>query len=376
MERITISPRQNWKEKVEQLDFYFHTMDNKIYWDESACYQFTQAQIDELDDVTNELHGMCLQAVEHVITNKLYGRLAIPEWFQPVIEASWERKETPLYGRFDFAYNGTSPPKMLEYNADTPTALLEASVVQWFWLKDTFPNADQFNSIHEKLVARWEKVKQKQPDIFINFTCVDDHLEDLGTVEYIKYCASEAGIEGHLFHIQKLGWVEEFKQFINDEGFHIQALFKLYPWEWLVQEAYGKHFIHETMTMFEPAWKMILSNKGILPILWEMFPNHPNLLASYDTSEPLNGSYVKKPLLSREGANISIHTQDIIEAAPGDYGKEGFIYQEYVEMPNYHGNYPVIGSWVIGHKAAGIGIREDDSRITKNTSRFVPHFFE
>jgi glutathionylspermidine synthase len=36
-----------------------------------------------------------------------------------------------LYGRFDLAYRGDGPPKLLEYNADTPTALFEAAVVQW-----------------------------------------------------------------------------------------------------------------------------------------------------------------------------------------------------------------------------------------------------
>ena len=50
---------------------------------------------------------------------------------------------------------------------------------------------------------------------------------------------------------------------------------------------------------------MVLSNKGILAILWDLFPGHPNLLPAY-LDEP-NGmfEYVKKPLLSREGANVT-----------------------------------------------------------------------
>ena len=51
-----------------------------------------------------------------------------------------------------YPYDGKAPPRLLEYNADTPTALLEASVAQWFWLQDCFPTADQFNSIHERLI--------------------------------------------------------------------------------------------------------------------------------------------------------------------------------------------------------------------------------
>lgn len=59
----------------------------------------------------------------------------------------------------------------------------------------------------------------------------------------------------------------------------------------------------------------------------------------------------------------------------GTYGKEGFVYQQYCPLPSFDGNYPVIGSWIVDGKPAGIGIREDDTPVTKNTSRFVPHYF-
>ncbi len=123
----------------------------------------------------------------------------------------------------------------------------------------------------------------------------------------------------------------------------------------------------------EPAWKMILSNKAILPILWELYPDHPNLLPPYFEAGKLN-SYVKKPILSREGANINmVKDGEILQASQGEYGKEGFIFQELFTLPNYDGNYPVIGSWTIGQELAGMGIREPKSLITDNQSRFVPH---
>ena len=88
---------------------------------------------------------------------------------------------------------------------------------------------------------------------------------------------------------------------------------------------------------------------------------------------------MKKPLLSREGANISIHTAGGDIATGGDYGEEGFVYQAFHPLPNFaangEDNYMVVGSWIIGDEAAGIGIREDESPITKNTSRFLPHYF-
>jgi glutathionylspermidine synthase len=60
----------------------------------------------------------------------------------------------------------------------------------------------------------------------------------------------------------------------------------------------------------------------------------------------------------------------------GPYRNHGFIVQQLANMPVFDGNYPVIGTWVIGDMPGGIGIREDIARITRNTSRFVPHVIE
>ncbi|HSZ87188.1 MAG TPA: glutathionylspermidine synthase family protein, partial [Puia sp.] len=127
----------------------------------------------------------------------------------------------------------------------------------------------------------------------------------------------------------------------------------------------------------EPAWKMILSNKAILPILWELYPHHPNLLPAYFEENNME-EFVKKPILSREGANISIISNGrTIESTEGEYGKEGFIYQEYFPLPVFNGNnYPLIGSWIIGQEPAGIGIRESNQLITDNISRFIPHLID
>jgi glutathionylspermidine synthase len=63
----------------------------------------------------------------------------------------------------------------------------------------------------------------------------------------------------------------------------------------------------------------------------------------------------------------------LLQYTEGQYGKEGYIFQELFELPNFNGNYPVIGSWAIGQEPAGMGIREAQSLITDNLSRFVPH---
>ena len=375
MERILLTPRENWQEKVEAVGMLYHTIDDEIYWDESACYRFSADEIDTLDVAATELNRLCIAAAETVIRDNLFSRLQISETFVPLIIHSWEMDDPSLYGRFDLVYDGTNPPKMLEYNADTPTAILEASVVQWYWLQDCFPAADQFNSIHEKLVESWKDWPYVERGV-IHFACASESAEDLGNIEYLRDTAIQGGFATRRLFIEEIGWDQKVRCFVDLEGASIQSLFKLYPWEWLAHEEFGRHLVSSPLRVIEPAWKMILSNKGILPVLWGMFPGHPNLLEAAFDDHHLGGDYVRKPLLSREGENILVRRNGEWMGTSGTYGEEGYVYQRYAALPEFSGNYPVIGSWVIGGESAGIGIREDRSEITTNGSRFIPHYFQ
>jgi len=374
MERIVTPPRFDWQEKVESYGMTYHTIEGQPYWDETAYYSFAASEIDELEAATEELHKICITAAEHVITHKLYDRLSIPPRAVPLIERSWENDEPSIYGRFDLAYDGHSPPRMLEYNADTPTALLEASVIQWFWLKERFPDADQFNSIHERLIEGWKDLKQYLDEPLF-FGCVKDAPEDLGNLEYLRDTAIQAGLQTETVLIEDVGYDSVNATYVDTNDTAISSMFKLYPWEWLTDEYFGRYLEQSGLVLIEPAWKMILSNKGILPVLWELNPRHPNLLeASFDPGH-FRDNYVSKPLLSREGGNISIHRNGTRQEYDGSYGGKGTVFQELAAIPNFGGNYPVIGSWVIHGEPAGIGIREDAGEVTTNASRFVPHLF-
>ena len=373
MERITTSPRNNWQAAVENLGFGFHTSDVP-YWDESAYYTLTLDEVTGLETATAKLWEMCLEAVQHVIDNKLYSKFHIPEAFIQYIEKTWNEDHPSIYGRFDLAYkNGKI--KMLEFNADTPTSLYEAGIVQWFWLQDFDKSKDQFNSIHEKLIDYWKYLKVYLRPGKLHFTCLKETLEDLTNTEYMRDCAMQAGIETKLVYIDDIGWDEDGKQFVDMDNEPITNIFKLYPWEWMAGEDFGKNILRDSNDSFwiEPAWKMILSNKAILPVLYELFPDSEYLLPAYFDEHGMS-DYVKKPLLSREGANIDIIKHfGTIELTTGEYGDEGFVYQELFQLPDFNDNYPVIGSWVIGQEPAGMGIREAKTLITDNKSRFIPH---
>jgi glutathionylspermidine synthase len=302
----------------------------------------------------------------------------IPSQFHYWIKQSWEADEPTLFGRFDLAWDGTGPPKMLEYNADTPTSLFEASVVQWHWLESlqnsgaAIAQYDQFNSLHEQLIEAWKYLRQQGWDR-VYFTASDGHEEDFGNVTYLRDTASQAGIDTHYLDISKVGYDSDRKTFVDEQFEPIEYLFKLYPWEWMLQESFARHLLTSKTVWLEPAWKMLLSNKTILAILWELFPENKYLLKA--SFEPIEGDFVRKPILAREGSNIEIVTQQqhAQMATEGPYWNQPCIYQAYHPLYRSENGYAVLGSWVVGDRACGMGIREDVQAITHNTSRFLPH---
>ena len=372
MQRHSCQPRPAWREQVERTGLTYHSHETGPYWDESACYELTAAEVNAFESAAKALHYLCIDAAEAVIKNDWWQRLGIPPAAVPAIVRSWERDDFSLYGRFDLAIDGSGGPKMLEYNADTPTALVEAAVTQWFWLQETRPDADQFNSIHERLIEAW----RRWAGTTIHFGSIKDHPEDEQTVLYLRDTCEQAGVTTRPVFIEDIGWDAAQKQFVEIDGRKLTHCFKLYPWEWLWREEFGPHLAHDAVQFIEPTWKMLLSNKGLLPILWELFPDHPNLLPAYESAGPLGSRYIRKPKLSREGANVTwVEGGVAVEETSGDYGEEGHVFQAVAEPANFDGHHPVFGVWVVDHEPAGLGIREDTRRITGNLSRFVPHFF-
>lgn len=381
MQRIKIAPRPNWQARARELGFTFHSLNGETYWDESAYYAFSPAEMErEIEDPAQELEELCRTAVARIVaSDALLERLRVPKMAWELIRTSWRNEDPSLYGRFDFSYTGQGPAKLLEYNADTPTALYEASAFQWFWLEDQLAagalpaGSDQFNSIHEKLVARFAELSGQGA---LHFASVDDSVEDRGTVDYLADCARQGGFETKFIAIADIGLSDG--RFYDLENQQIARLFKLYPWEWLFAEEFGRAIAKSGTAFLEPPWRALLSNKGILPILWEMAPNHRNLLPSFfaddAAAKALDGQCVVKPLYSREGANVTVIVDGrVADSAAGNYGGEGTIVQGLAPLPNFDGNYAVVGAWIVAGQSCGVGIREDASPITKNTSRFVPH---
>lgn len=379
MKKVACDERPGWRSYAESVGFEFHTFDGEPYWDETGYYQFNLRQIEQdLEEPTEELHQMALSLVEDAVRDEeKLQQLAIPEKFWDFVADSWRTKAPSLYGRLDLVYDGSGPAKLLELNYDTPTSLFETGFFQWVWLEDQLmrgkvpQEADQFNSLQDQLEAAFVNLPLANP---LYFASVANSIEDKGTVMYLMDIARQAGVDSRFIELEQLG--EASGQLVDLEGYAIGGLFKLYPWEFMLQEDFASVILSSQTQWLEPGWKMLLSNKGILPLLWQKYRGHPNLLESHfeQPGQSFGAGWVRKPLFSREGANVELmlpNGEKVTE--PGPYADSPFIRQKLQPLPKFGDSYTMIGSWVVGNSAAGIGIREDNSLITKDSSRFLPH---
>ena len=395
MRRVDSTPRPEWRARLDEIGFTFYDLPSeggRPYWNESAAYAFSMAEVEQLEAATQELFDRCMDAVEHVVRHRRFAEFGIPSRFHDLVAESWDQDDPTVYGRFDLAYDGADSVKLLEFNADTPTSLVESAVAQWQWLTEVRGDgADQFNSLHEQLIEQWEHIRAARwgvaPGARLHLASLHDSgdgrliVEDFETVAYMAETAQAAGFDPKLVFIEDLQWDVDAARFLDADGEPVHHIFKLYPWEWMVNEQFGGFLLQSrgTTQWVEPAWKLLLSNKQLLVVLWELFRGHPNLLPAFVDAAPLAGSpFVRKPRLGREGANVTVFdgAGAVVADEPGPYGDEGFVYQQRATFAPIPGKTAVIGSWAVGDSPAGIDLRETSGPITGDLAEFVPHYIE
>ena len=282
--------------------------------------------------------------------------------------------------------------------------------MQWFWLQDTFGHGkygagddgsgggdtknvgagkDQFNALHELLIEQWRYIRTerwKLPEgaplyVASLHDSGDGELitEDYDNVAYMAETIQAAGFEPRQIFIESIRWDVENKTFMDLEDRPIRHIYKLYPWEWMVHEKFADQLLaaEQRTQWVEPLWKLLLSNKQLLVVLWEMFPGHPNLLPAFNSNVMFKGQkHVRKPKLGREGANVQILDErgGVIERMEGGYGDEGYVWQQYKALPSFDGWNAVVGSWIVGETPAGVDFRETSTKITGDMAFIVPHY--
>ena len=366
-------PRPDWHQQVEEAGLIWHGAVTEPYWTEGQHLTLSLQEAETLEDAATELHSLCLEACEQIVRRDWFGRLAIPDPVAAQVQTSWMAKDFSIYGRFDLAWDGTGTPKLLEYNADTPTSLLEASVIQWDWLEAVAPQSDQLNSIHEALIDRWKLIPEER----IHFACSWENLEDRQTIAYLAETAEQAGKTVELMDMGEIGF-SPAGRFTGLDEIAIEKLFKLYPWEWMAREPFFAEIGQERSRFIEPIWKMMLSNKAILPILWELNPGHPLLLPATFSKETLCAQgvsqWVEKPFLGREGSGITLMNRNRQTCSGADgYQDNPRVFQKLANLFTADRMHFVWGLWMVGDGCHGLSARGDTSPITGNLSRFFPH---
>jgi len=374
---------------LESLGFVWHTDSDESSYISDELVVLSKKEAEAYYQATNTLYEMYIEAAEHVIENNLFHEIGIPFNLVDIIKESWENDvHWHLYGRFDLAGGlNDAPIKLLEFNADTPTALFETAIVQWAMLKQNgLEESSQFNATYEALLDNFKRLVTLEEDVstfeerydgwkFL-FTSIRGNSEEENTVRLLQHIATEAGFETTFAFMDDV----EF----DDEGIYYQEesyelWFKLIPWEDIALEESDLSMIlkniivNQKAIIFNPAYALLFQSKGLLKILWDLYPNHPLLLES--SFEPLKRQkQVKKPVFGREGGNVSILDENASElySVAGDYANHKMLYQAYTELvTDTYGDSYQAGVFY-AYEACGLGFRKG-SKILDNGSKFVGH---
>jgi glutathionylspermidine synthase len=381
MKRVEIGERQDWRVEAERLGFGCHTIGGERYWDERHAYCLSENEIRAaLEGPTNELMEMCYRAVGEIVKDSaLLERMQIDPDYHGAIRASWNENEKDIYSRFDFSYDGSAPAKLLEVNGDCAGGLFEAAVMQGAWLEaarslETVPPASiQFNLLDEALAGTFMMLSDNGSDF--RFAADSADQEQMLAVGYLIERARAAGLRSSFIDIGDIG-IDDENWFTDLEDIRMRNLFMFMQLAEIVESDYGPVFANSRTRLFEPLWKIALSNKGVLPVLWDMYPGHPNLLPAFfeddKRSLSLEHACVFKPLDGWQGEGVEICNGAKKAAYSGEFG--GRIVQGLATIPRFGADYAMVSTFVVAGRASGLGVFEDDTEITGPSSRFVPHY--
>ena len=380
------------KEYLEELGFYWHTDSDNTSYIANELAVVSEEEAEAYAAAANELYDMFVEAGEYVVKNNLFHEIGIPFNLVELVKESWENDvHWHLYGRFDFAGGIDGKPiKLLEFNADTPTALFESAIIQWALLKQNgLEEGMQFNFIYEALVENFKRLVTLQEDTsafdelyegwgFL-FSSIKGNIEEENTTKLLQHIATEAGFE------TQFGYIDEVE--FDDYGIYYggrkwELWFKLIPWEDIAIEESDLAMLltnivkNQEAIIFNPAYTLMFQSKGFLKILWDLYPGHPLLLES--SFEPLEGKkQVRKPIFGREGGDVAIINSDgsIEEEIKDIYGSYKMVYQEYTELPKDENGNSYQAGVFYAWEACGLGFRRG-GKILNNMSKFVGHIVE
>ena len=378
---------------LEELGFSWHTDSDGSKYISDNVVKISSEEAEHYYEATNEIYDMYVKSAEYVIENNLFFELGIPFNLIDAIKKSWENDvHWHIYGRFDLAGGIDGKPiKLIEFNADTPTSLFETALLQWGILKyNNMNEMHQFNNIYEAIEDNFKRLITlfDDTDSFdeeydgwkILFSCISGNDEEEQTTKLLQQIATDAGFNTAFEYIEDVTFDDEGIYDADDNKY--EYWFKLYPWEDI---AIDEPELTTTLTnimnnqeaiVLNPAYTLLFQSKGMLKILYDLFPDSPYLLET--SFEPLVGKkYVEKTVFGREGANTKIVDENgkVVEQTDGEYGNYKKVYQEYVEFPKDSEGAKYQAGVFFAYEACGMSFRKG-SEIMDNMSKFVGHIID
>jgi len=375
---------------LEKLGFTWHTDSDDTSYIADTLVVLNEAEAEAFYAAGNELYNMFVEAGEYVVEHNLFHEIGIPFNLIDLVKESWENDvHWHLYGRFDLAggIDGT-PIKLLEFNADTPTAVYETAIVQWAILKQNgLEEERQFNALYEALLDNFKRLvtleesvedfEEKYGGWKFLFTSIKGNDEEENTVRLLQHIAAEAGYNTEFAYIDEIEFSEE--EGIVYAGEAYELWFKLIPWEDIALEEADLAMLlkgiilNQKAIIFNPAYTLMFQSKAMLKILWDLYPEHPLLLES--SFDPLSGKHqVVKPFFGREGESIKIVNSDgtVTAENEGEYGNHTMLYQAYTDLPvDTEGSRYQAGLFY-AYESCALGFRKG-GLILDNMSKFVGH---
>jgi len=386
---ITIPVKPVPESVYEKLGFYWYRSPDDSYYVADELVKVDEKEADAYYAAAEELYNLYVKAGQHVIDNRLYQLLDIPPEMIKLIESSWEDdRNFHLVGRFDLAGGLDGLPiKLIEFNADTPSLIFEVALIQWMLLKhNNFPAEKQYNSLYETLKESFLRLRSLHPGFSRQdtiphalFSCFDLWIEDENTTRLMEEIAYESGWITGFEYVDKVFFSPENGIRTNSAEGSYDYWFKLIPYEFVWREepellATLTSLLSDKKTvLLNPPYTILFQSKGIMKVLWDLFPGHPLLLET--DFGPLRGKKcVEKKTLSREGASITIRDKsgNKISETGGEYDIYRSVFQEFAELPSDGSGYLYQAGVFFSFEPCGLGFRREKGIIT-NHSQFAGH---
>lgn len=350
----------------------------------------------ELENASRAVHDIYQKTYEQIGKNpSVLHQLGLPIMLWDLFLKECKTKFS-YFVRYDFIASRDGL-KVIEANTDTPVGIVEAAIAQEVLCME-HNSQNPNNEMDKRIRDTWYQVIK---DYYIRstdtlyFTCADWHTEDKQTVQYLMshYPQKAKYVPLEEIVVQKDGLK-------TPEGETIEFLYRLYPLEYFLEERSGTgeaigeqflvHVMEDKVKIINPPSALLMQSKAILALIaekkseWftriEQDAIDKYFLPTYTSPNSLN-SYVKKPVLGREGGGIQIVANGIVlEEDVDHYQSQQTIYQTYYPMPDqtidtWDGPYTgklLIGSHVMDGQPSGLFFRVG-GLITGNLSMFVPY---